>query len=209
MSSKFWVSKVVMHTGLNVYKENSGDSRFITNSLLVSYKWSQTRFTSCTNFIFFVTFIKLCPIHIQKNISCGWIEIKESPKYPNTNFNTGDLPETTFSFHSNDFKRNPWVTLCLHCPINDSCSNLYMTIYFAVMLQASWHTAEGETKSQKVQISSHDALQKLHNFDFAWHRSQDFLREEVEKQELSPSPINFFENNKKLFPWNLRVYVPC
>ena len=42
-----------------------------------------------------------------------------------------------------------------------------MTIYFAVMLQASWHTAEGETKSQKVQISSHDALQKLHNFDFA------------------------------------------
>ena len=42
-----------------------------------------------------------------------------------------------------------------------------MTIYFAVMLQASWHTTEGETKSQKVQISSHDALQKVHNFDFA------------------------------------------
>ena len=107
MSSKFWVSKVVMHTGLNVYKENSGDSRFITNSLLVGYKWSQTRFTSCTNLIFFVTFIKLCPIHIQKNVSCGWIEIKESPKYPNTNFNTGNLPKTTFSFHSNDTKRNP------------------------------------------------------------------------------------------------------
>ena len=72
-----------------------------------------------------------------------------------------------------------------------------MTIYLAVMLQASWHTAEGETKSQKVQISSHDALQKLHNFDFAWHRSQDFLREEVEKQELPPSPINFFWEQKK------------
>ena len=109
-----------MHTGLNVYEENSGDSLFITNSLLVSYKWSQKRFTSCANLIFFVTFIKLYPIHIQKNIYCGWIEIKESPKYPNTNFNTGDLPKTTFSFHSNDTKRNPWVTLCLHCPINDS-----------------------------------------------------------------------------------------
>ena len=35
-----------------------------------------------------------------------------------------------------------------------------MTIYLEVMLQASWHTAEGENKSQKVQISSHDALQK-------------------------------------------------
>ena len=86
MSSKFWtllegVLKVVMRTGLNVYKENSGDSRFISNSLLVSYKWSQTRFTSCTNLIFFVTFIKLFPIQIQKNIYCWWIIIKENPKY--------------------------------------------------------------------------------------------------------------------------------
>ena len=33
--------KVVLHTGLNVYRENSGGSRFITHSLLVLYKWSQ------------------------------------------------------------------------------------------------------------------------------------------------------------------------
>ena len=77
------------------------------------------------------------------------------------------------------------------------------------MLQASWHTTEGETKNQKVQISSGNALQKLNNFDFAWHRFQDFLREEVEKQELPPSPINFFDNNKKLFSSKLRVYIPC
>ena len=75
------------------------------------------------------------------------------------------------------------------------------------MLQDSGHTAEGETKSQKVQTLSHDALQKLLNFEFAWHRSQNFLREEVEKQELPPSPIIFFENDKKLFSWNLRVYI--
>ena len=107
-----------MHTGLNVYKENSGDSLFITNSLLGSYKWSQTRFTSCTNLTFFVTFIKRCPIHIKKNISCGWIEIKESPKYPSTNFNSGDLPKKTFSFHSNDTKRNPWVTFVMFTLLN-------------------------------------------------------------------------------------------
>ena len=69
--SKFWtllqgVSKVVMHTGLNVYKESSEDSRFITNSVLASYKWPQTRFTSCANLIFLVTFIKLGPLRIQK-----------------------------------------------------------------------------------------------------------------------------------------------
>ena len=42
-----------------------------------------------------------------------------------------------------------------------------MAVYLAVMLQASGHTAEGETKSQKVQTLSHDALQKLCNFEFA------------------------------------------
>ena len=55
-----------MHTGLNVYKESSEDSPFITNSVLASYKWPQTRFTSCANLIFFVTFIKLGRLRIQK-----------------------------------------------------------------------------------------------------------------------------------------------
>ena len=90
--------------------------------------------------------------------------------------------------------------LCLHFPINDSCGNLYLTVYLAVMLQASWHTAKGETKSQKVQISSHNALRKLHNFDFARYRSQDFLREGVEKQELPPSAIIFLRTIKNSFP---------
>ena len=30
------------------------------------------------------------------------------------------------------------------------------------------------TKSQKVHISSHDGLQKLHNINFVWHWSQGF-----------------------------------
>ena len=64
------------------------------------------------------------------------------------------------------------------------------------------------SKSQKVHISSHDELQKLHNINFAWHRSQGFLREMVEKQEFPPSPVTFFKNNQKPFPWNLRVDIP-
>ena len=48
------------------------------------------------------------------------------------------------------------------------------------------------TKSQKVHISSHDELQKLHKINFAWHRSRDFLRERVEKQEFPPFPVTFF-----------------
>ena len=41
-------------------------------------------------------------------------------------------------------------------------------------------------KSQKVYISTHDELQKLHNINFAW-------------------PI--FLNKQKPFPWNLRVDI--
>ena len=51
---------------------------------------------------------------------------------------------------------------------------------------------QGVTKSQKVHISSPDELQKLHNINFAWHRSQSFLRERVEKQEFPHSPLTFF-----------------
>ena len=59
------------------------------------------------------------------------------------------------------------------------------------------------TKSHKVHISSHDILQKLHNIDFVWNRSQGFYREEIEKQKFPAFPVNFFENNQKLFSWSL------
>ena len=44
--------KVVLHTGLNVYRESSGGSGFVTHSLQVLYKCSQTRSTLCNNLIF-------------------------------------------------------------------------------------------------------------------------------------------------------------
>ena len=64
------------------------------------------------------------------------------------------------------------------------------------------------TKSQKVHISSHDVLQKLHNINFAWHRSRRFFGEGVEKQEFSPSPIYSFECNQKSYSLNFRVDIP-
>ena len=64
------------------------------------------------------------------------------------------------------------------------------------------------TKSQKVHISSHDELQKLHNINFPGHRSRGFFREKLEKQEFPTSPVTFFKNNQKRFPCNLRVDIP-
>ena len=84
--SKSWrlpheVSKVVLHIGLNVHKETSGGSRFVTNSSLVCYKWCAKTRSSSTSLVFLVTFTKACPIPIQNNMHSWWIEIKEIPKY--------------------------------------------------------------------------------------------------------------------------------
>ena len=88
--------KVILHTSLNVYRESSGGSQFVTHSLLVLRKWSQTRSTSCTNLIFPLNnFYQSVPIPIQNNIHCWWIEIKKSSKYK-LNDNIRDLSKTTF-----------------------------------------------------------------------------------------------------------------
>ena len=42
----------------------------------------------------------------------------------------------------------PWGTLGLYCPINNSSGYLQITVYFAVMLQASWHTVESNYDSE-------------------------------------------------------------
>ena len=162
--SKFWslpriVSKLVLHTGLNAYRESSGDSPFVTNFLLVFYKWSQTRSISCTNLIFHVTFIKVCaqyPFKTTRNDD----ELRYR-KALNTNFMIiGNLTKRNFWYRSYDTKKNLWVMLCWHYPINDSSGYFHITVYLAVMLQASWNTAK-VTKSQKVHISCHDWLQNF------------------------------------------------
>ena len=122
--SKFWslpqrVSRIVLHTDLNAYRESSGDSRFVTNFLLVFFKWSQTSSISCTNLTYPVTFIKVCAQYLFK-ITCNNDELSQR-KALNTNFATiRNLTKTAFWYESNDTKRNPWVMLRSHCPVNDS-----------------------------------------------------------------------------------------
>ena len=130
----------------------------------------------------------------------------KSPKYK-LNDNIGDFSRTTFWYHSNDTKGNPWVMLCWHCPINDSSGCLHITVTLQLCYKPLG-ILQGVTKTQKVHISSHDVLQKLHNIDFAWHRSEDILKEEVEKQEFPAFPMKAFENNQKLFSSNLIIYSP-
>ena len=45
-------------------------------------------------------------------------------------------------------ERSPLVMLRSHLPINDSFGCFRITVYLAVMLQASWHTAEGSQESK-------------------------------------------------------------
>ena len=63
----FW--KVVLYTHLNVYRESSGNSWFVTDNLLVYYKWSETRSISCTNSIFPLNFIRVCAQYQFKTTS--------------------------------------------------------------------------------------------------------------------------------------------
>ena len=120
---------------------------------MVCCKWSQTRSISCTNLTYLLASIKVCLIPIQNNMHCWCIEIKENPKYKLQD-NIKHLPKTTFWYQSNDTKRNPWVMLCSHCPISNSSGCLHITVCLAVMLQGSWHTAEGNQESKGSYIKS-------------------------------------------------------
>ena len=100
------------------------------------------------------------------------VEIKESPTYKLQNI-IEYLSKTTFWYHSNDTKRDPWVMLCSHYPISDWSGCFHITVYFAIMLQASWHIAEA-TNSQKIHISSHDPFQNFIRSTF--HHVYNILR---------------------------------
>ena len=165
---------------------------------MVCYEWSKTRSTSCTNWIFPVTFTKACPVTIQNNIHWWWIEIKEIPKYKLYG-NIVDFLKTTFWYHNNDTKRNPWVMLCSYCPImtQPAIYTLPFTLQFWYKLLC---ILERVTKSRKVYISSHDGLQKLHNINFTWHRSRGFLRDRVKNQEFPPLPATFLKTIQNPFP---------
>ena len=76
-----------------------------------------------TNRNLWVMMCSHCPI----NDSSGWLHITK----------------ITFWYHSNDNQGNRWVMLRSHWPINYLSGSVHITVYLAVMLQSSWHTAEG------------------------------------------------------------------
>ena len=56
--------------------------------------------------------------------------------------------------HIPPFENSPLVMLRSHLPINDSFGCFHITVYLAVMLQASWHTAQGNQESKSSYIKS-------------------------------------------------------
>ena len=102
----------------------------------------------------------VCPIPIENNIHCWWIEIEERPKYRLYNIN--DLSKITFWCHSNDTKRNCWVMLCLHWPINDLSDCLHITLRFTLQLcYKPLGIMQRVNKSRKTHISNNDGLQNF------------------------------------------------
>ena len=132
-----------------------------------------------------------------------WIKTEESPHYK-FYYDTGDLSIRSFWYHSNDTKRDPWVMLCSHCPINDSFGYLHNTVYLYVYL-FTFNTVkplgilQKVTNSQKVHISSHDGLEKVHNITFVWYRSQGFPEREQSSWNFPLLQWNFMRTINLLF----------
>ena len=113
------------------------------------------------------------------------------------------MTKTAFWYHSNDTKRNPWVVLCSQCPVSDSSGCLHITVYLAVYKPLG--ILQRVTKSQKVHISSHDVLQKLHYIDFAWYRSEVFSDRGWKNRNFFLHPLFFLRTIKNALPgiWEL------
>ena len=140
--------KVVLHTGLNVYRESSGGSWFVSWCVISCQKEDLLHGPILFPFNFLIP--------IQSNMHCWWVEINESSKYK-PYYNIGDLSKSTFWYHSNDTKGNPWVMLRLHYPISDSFGCLHITVYLELCYKPLG-ILQRVTNRQKVHISSHGLL---------------------------------------------------
>ena len=65
------------------------------------------------------------------------------------------------------------------------------------------------TKSQKVHISSHDGLQKLHNINFVWCRSQGFPERDQSSRNFPLLQSNFMRTIDLLFFIEWVYYSDC
>ena len=117
-----------------------------------------------------------------------WIKTEESTQYK-FYYDTGDLSIRSFWHHSSDTKRNPWVMLCSHCPTQFTLQLCYKTLGILQRV----------TKTQKVHISSHDGLQKLHNINIVWYKSQGFPERKQSSMNFSLLQSNFLRTIDLLF----------
>ena len=83
----------------------------------------------------------------------------------------------SFRCHSNDIKRNPWV-ICV--PISQLMTHpaIYRPPFTLQLCCKPVVILQRVTKDQKVHMSTHDGLQKLHNIDLALHRSHGLSRKD-------------------------------
>ena len=112
---------------------------------------------------------RVCPVPIQNNIHCWWIEIKKRPKYK-LHDKIGDLLKTTFWYHNNDTKRNGWFIFWSHWPINDLSSCLLFTWQ---LCYKPLGILQRVTKSQKVHIWRF--ILKIKYMWRRWSTPQDFF----------------------------------
>ena len=63
---------------------------------------------------------------------------------------------------------------CVHIAQLMTHSAIYTTPFTLQLCYKALGILQRVTKSQKVHTPSHDRLQKLHNVNFVWHRSQGF-----------------------------------
>ena len=112
--------------------------------------------------------------------------------------NIGVLPVRSFWYHSNDTKRNPWV-MCVHIAQLMTHPAMYTIPFTLQLCYKPLGILQRVTKSQKVHISSHDGLKKLHNIKFAWHRLQNLPEKEHSSRNFSCPNQIFWTKNTPLW----------
>ena len=122
--------------------------------------------------------------------------------------NIGDLSVRSFWYHSNDTKRNPRVMLRSHFPINDSSGYLHTTVYLAVMLQASWHTAEGNKVKKFIEFCRVKRIIDQIMMDWKNVPTSNLLdiglkssQRRSRVAEIFPLPIKYFEQRILRYHW--------
>ena len=95
----------------------------------------------------------------------AWIVIEGVPEYK-FYYNIRDVSVRSFWYHSDDTKRNSWVMLCSHCPINDSSGYLLRVKRFIYQVMMDWKNFMTSTLLDIGPKASQRKEQSSRNFSF-------------------------------------------